>query len=1071
MLSLARSRSLREISKNWAARAGIIGLAATAVVGASLGSATRGEAAPTDEALVGEWLFSADSGAEVENQVAGAESAEVINADDEQWTGTSLKLVGGSKTGGGNWVELPQDLLADASSATISTEVKLDASMKNSYHFLWNIGSESTSQYWFASTRDLPRTTITNSGHDGEKNAQSSDSLDADRWYQLTSVIDGDAGQMTFYVDGREVATTATSLQPKDITDQGLNTIGRAPYPDPLFKGEVATFRVWDEALDGADVQAIADQDASLHSADHQAVAEGILANISDLKFDDSTHQLPTFGGAVTWSSDDDRIEVAGDTAHVELPEGGAESATLNATATVRGVSATSEVAVQLLPAAEDGDEYGYLMVHFIEDSAGYAEKIHLSISRGNNPEQWDILNGGEPILASNEGTTGIRDPYLTQNPDTGTWYIVATDLRVFGGDNGSDNCRDWCYWSSQGSTKLNIWQSDDLIHWSPQRQIDVPLDADGEKQVEIGMAWAPEATWEPNFYGEGEGAFVVYWSSNLYDSEDHSGDTYSRVLWAATTDFTQDTWDYGGVMIDTGGNAIDTTVLKNDDQVYRATKDNAFGDGIYMERSSDAQWWLEDASWQMIQTKIGASWSGNNPGGVEGPAGFKRNDSDHWYLYVDVIPTTGYRPMETTDLDEGWTELQSPNFHMAPSTKHGGIVSLTRAEYDAIRASDAVSVVDDIDALSFEEGISAADVAAALPEAVTVDLAYGRGQAQRDVVWDIPEEFTVGTTTVTGIVDTLGANFNDWIGDDGATNWDAANKVARSSTALEVSARIIVSEPDTISMDVAALSVELEEQDIDADYRLFVGELPTVTVTDSRDVSEIPLDVFWYTLGSASDFDGPQQLDANNLGWEPEVLQAQDFDEVFAGERVAPIILDGAGLGGSETLAMAFDSREAAGVGSPWEAEAAISLAVPADSEPGTYTSELTLSLWESPYEGSSAEDELESVTVEISAEIPDDSDEDGESEDGNTEGGNSEDGDSENGGSENGDSDGDGADDGESAAGSETDGDDAGTEGAGDDLPRTGASIAGALALAVLFLGLGLALVIRKNREGNRA
>ncbi len=45
-------------------------------------------------------------------------------------------------------------------------------------------------------------------------------------------------------------------------------------------------------------------------------------------------------------------------------------------------------------------------MVHFIENSSGYAEKIYLDITRGDNAEQWDPLNGGEPILASNLGTT-----------------------------------------------------------------------------------------------------------------------------------------------------------------------------------------------------------------------------------------------------------------------------------------------------------------------------------------------------------------------------------------------------------------------------------------------------------------------------------------------------------------------------------------------------------------------------------------------------------------------------------------------------------------------------------------
>ncbi len=101
--------------------------------------------------------------------------------------------------------------------------------MKNAWHFLWNIGNDSTTQYYFASVRDNPRTAITTAGGGGEVNARSATALDANRWYSLTSVIDGAAGHVTFYVDGEQVARTATTLTPASITDQTLNAIGRAP--------------------------------------------------------------------------------------------------------------------------------------------------------------------------------------------------------------------------------------------------------------------------------------------------------------------------------------------------------------------------------------------------------------------------------------------------------------------------------------------------------------------------------------------------------------------------------------------------------------------------------------------------------------------------------------------------------------------------------------------------------------------------------------------------------------------------------------------------------------------------
>ena len=143
-------------------------------------------------------------------------------------------------------------------------------------------------------------------------------------------------------------------------------------------------------------------------------------------------------------------------------------------------------------------DDYGYLLVHFIEDPDGYAEKIYMDISDGDNPHRWVPLNDGKPVLASHLGTTGVRDPHIIRNPDTGTWYIIATDLRVFGGDGGG-----WYEWSHHASTNLIIWESDDLLHWSEPRMLDVSRKPDGS-HLELGMAWACECLWVPDYYPQG---------------------------------------------------------------------------------------------------------------------------------------------------------------------------------------------------------------------------------------------------------------------------------------------------------------------------------------------------------------------------------------------------------------------------------------------------------------------------------------------------------------------------------------------------------------------------------------
>lgn len=206
-------------------------VAALALLPISAGALASASAAAPDDGLVAEYLFTQSSGTTVENTATGADAvgdATVVNGTDMLWTGDSLVFTGGAKNSTGNWVELPDGVLAGEESATITTEVKIDASMKSTYNFLWNIGNESNQTYYFVTVRDAPRTAITTASGGGEVNARSPISLDADRWYSLSSVIDGDAGTITFYIDGVEVASAPTSSRPRTSpTSRSARSAGR----------------------------------------------------------------------------------------------------------------------------------------------------------------------------------------------------------------------------------------------------------------------------------------------------------------------------------------------------------------------------------------------------------------------------------------------------------------------------------------------------------------------------------------------------------------------------------------------------------------------------------------------------------------------------------------------------------------------------------------------------------------------------------------------------------------------------------------------------------------------------
>src|SRR5690625_2099012 len=125
-------------------------------------------------------------------------------------------------------------------------DVRVHSSMLNANHFLWHIGNDDTDEDWFANAR-RPRSPSTVEPGQAEANATGY-TLSADRWHSVTAVIDAEDNTLTYYTDGQRAGVAKTALRPSDIA-QTMNAIGRAPYPDQLFRGEVNAFRVYDRAL------------------------------------------------------------------------------------------------------------------------------------------------------------------------------------------------------------------------------------------------------------------------------------------------------------------------------------------------------------------------------------------------------------------------------------------------------------------------------------------------------------------------------------------------------------------------------------------------------------------------------------------------------------------------------------------------------------------------------------------------------------------------------------------------------------------------------------------------------
>ncbi|KAH8723404.1 glycosyl hydrolase [Phaeosphaeriaceae sp. PMI808] len=391
-----------------------------------------------------------------------------------------------------------------------------------------------------------------------------------------------------------------------------------------------------------------------------EAIESISITNVEDVR---GNLFLPTSsdGFDITWSSSDpsiissDGVVQRQDTTTVVNLTATIDS---NGVARERVISANVQQAVQL-----DAFE-GYAFAYFTGNSKA-GENIFLAASNGNNALSWKELNNGQPIITSSQGTKGLRDPFVIRSAEGDKFFMLATDLSIGSGTSWGDSVR-------SGSLYLEIWESKDLKTWSQQRHVKVSPDT-------AGNTWAPEA-----YYDSGLGAYVVFWASSIYASNDpnHTGNTYHRMLYVTTRDFV--TFSAPVVWQDAGMSRIDSTVIQDGQTFYRFTKDEgASGTGcsdIIQERSSSLRATLP--SWTRVTACIGKN-AGTSA--VEGPTVFKSNPNDvngnKFYLFVDEYGGRGYIPLETTDIG-------NPQWKVQP--RHGTVVPITKKELAALTGTTA---------------------------------------------------------------------------------------------------------------------------------------------------------------------------------------------------------------------------------------------------------------------------------------------------------------------------------------------------------------------------------------------
>ncbi|MDE7202863.1 MAG: glycoside hydrolase family 43 protein [Lachnospiraceae bacterium] len=289
-----------------------------------------------------------------------------------------------------------------------------------------------------------------------------------------------------------------------------------------------------------------------------------------------------------------------------------------------------------------------YLFAHFIGEEKN-GEQIYFSVSQDGL--HWMDLNNGNPVLFSQTGTCGVRDPFLVRHPQTDTIYLIATDLRIEAG-------RGWKDAQENGSRSIIVWETEDLVHWTKERSCEVGIPGAGD-------VWAPEAVFDKE-----KEAFLVFFASKVKNEGDTEGK--HRIYATYTKDF--QVYSETFLYMEKESDVIDTTILESKGYYYRVSKDETYK-RLILEKAESLTGEFVPINSTVLADLIG----------VEGPEGYLLPDGETWCLIADqFMAGKGYLPMLTENLSSGEFRILSPEEYDMGKTKkrHGGILQITDEEY-----------------------------------------------------------------------------------------------------------------------------------------------------------------------------------------------------------------------------------------------------------------------------------------------------------------------------------------------------------------------------------------------------
>ena len=390
----------------------------------------------------------------------------------------------------------------------------------------------------------------------------------------------------------------------------------------------------------------------------------------------------------IEWASSDNSIATV---VNGKITGVGDGHATITAITVDGQIKQTCEV--EVIGATENSKIF--IMPYFsgsINQTEPLIRKLFFAFSRDGI--HWYELNNNQPIVELGDENL-VRDPMIGKGPD-GKWRLVFTRPDPHPAYNAALPL----------SNKLGYSESDDLINWSPVKELPVMDSYEASTGKFVPNSWAPEWLYDPN-----SEEYILYWSSTVMEdtlqNRQNPNTNDNHHYYCTTKDWV--TFSEAKPLFNPGVKSIDASItpipadtlingkklieLLEGDGATVSTPDNNVWFMFWKDETPEAQGGMRNRYTWSTSGPLGGTEDGNDPGNAynenltpyvtplktEGSSLFQVGNSfyiiyDYWWAGKFGLKITA-NPADPSGWSDESTELRIPF-----RARHCGITEIDQA-------------------------------------------------------------------------------------------------------------------------------------------------------------------------------------------------------------------------------------------------------------------------------------------------------------------------------------------------------------------------------------------------------